>query len=431
MSFAAGLMFVCFFGWAAIGMPIGLAMIASGFLYLLISGQDVGLLAEQGLNRLFKSFVLLAVPMFIFAAEIMNSGAISERLLRFTSLLVGRLRGGLAQINVVLSIIFSGMSGSALADAAGPGKLMINLMLRDQRYTPGFAGAVTAASATIGPIIPPSIPMVLYAVVANTSIGYLFIGGVLPGLFMGAVLMALIHIIATRRNFPIEEPIARADVLPTVRDAFPALLLPVILLGGIYSGAVTPTEAAAVAAAYALLLALGFYRALGLRELLDTLIRSAKSTAIVAITIIGALFINYVVASEQIPEVFGAWIADSGLPAPLFMLLINVVFLLLGCFLDTLLMLLVIVPIVIPSVHALDIDTVHFGVVIVVNMMIGLITPPYGEMLFLISGVTGIPLHAILKEIWPFLGALFIALLVMSLWPGLVLFLPRLAGYEG
>jgi tripartite ATP-independent transporter DctM subunit len=431
MSFAAGLMFVCFFGWAAIGMPIGLAMIASGFLYLLISGQDVGLLADQGLNRLFKSFVLLAVPMFIFAAELMNAGAISERLLRFTSLLVGRLRGGLAQINVVLSIIFSGMSGSALADAAGPGKLMINLMLRDQRYTPGFAGAVTAASATIGPIIPPSIPMVLYAVVANTSIGYLFIGGVLPGLFMGGVLMALIHIIATRRNFPVEAPVARSDVLPIVRDAFPALLLPVILLGGIYSGAVTPTEAAAVAAAYALLLALGFYRALGLGDLLETLIRSAKATAIVAITIIGALFINYVVASEQIPEVFGAWIADSGLPAPLFMLLINVVFLLLGCFLDTLLMLLVIVPIVIPSVHALGIDTVHFGVVIVVNMMIGLITPPYGEMLFLISGVTGIPLHAILREIWPFLGALFAALIVMSLWPDLVLFLPRLLGYEG
>lgn len=192
---------------------------------------------------------------------------------------------------------------------------------------------------------------------------------------MGAVLMVLIHIIATRRNFPVEAPIPRAEILPTIRDAFPALLLPVILLGGIYSGAVTPTEAAAVAAAYALLLALGFYRALGLAELLETLIRSAKSTAIVAITILGALFINYVVASEQIPVAFGAWIAESGLPAPLFMLLMNLVFLLLGCFLDTLLMLLVIVPIVIPSVRALGIDTVHFGVVIVVNMMIGLITP--------------------------------------------------------
>jgi tripartite ATP-independent transporter DctM subunit len=424
-------MLLCFFCWAAMGMPIGFAMLTSGFLYLLLSGQDVGLIAAQGLNGLFKSFVLLAVPMFIFAAEVMNSSVISERLLKFTSLLVGRLRGGLAHVNVVLSIIFSGMSGSALADAAGPGKLMINLMLRDERYTPGFAGAVTAASATIGPIIPPSIPMVLYAVVANTSIGYLFIGGVLPGLFMGAVLMVLIQIIATRRNFPVEAPIARSEIVPTIRDAFPALMLPVILLGGIYSGAVTPTEAASVAAAYALLLAMGFYRALGLAELLQTLIRSARSTAIVAITIIGALFINYVVASEQIPVAFGAWIADSGLPAPLFMLLINVVFLLLGCFLDTLLMLLVIVPIVIPSVHALGIDTVHFGVVIVVNMMIGLITPPYGEMLFLISGVTGIPLHAILKEIWPFLGALFVALITMSLWPDLVLFLPRLAGYEG
>lgn len=431
MSLAAVVMFATFFAAGLIGVPIGLAMIATGFLYLLLSGQDVGLVAAQGLNGLFKSFVLLAVPLFIFAAEMMNAGAISDRLLRFTSLLVGRLRGGLAHVNVVLSVIFSGMSGSALADAAGPGKLMVSLMLRGERYPPGFAGAVTAASATIGPIIPPSIPMVLYAVVANTSIGYLFIGGVVPGLLMAAVLMLLIAVVARRRDFPVETPPPRGEAPAIVRDAFPALLLPVILLGGIYSGAVTPTEAAAVAAAYALLLAVGFYRALGLRELFDILVRSAKATAIVAITIVGALFFNYVVAAEEVAKHVGDWIAHAGLSPLAFLLAVNLLFLVLGCFLDTLLMLLIVVPIVMPSVRALGIDTVHFGVVIVVNMMIGLITPPYGELLFLISGVTGIRLQAIMREIWPFIGALVAALLLLTLVPELTLFLPRWFGYKG
>jgi tripartite ATP-independent transporter DctM subunit len=424
-------MLLCFFCWAAMGMPIGFAMLTSGFLYLLLSGQDVGLIAAQGLNGLFKSFVLLAVPMFIFAAEVMNSSVISERLLKFTSLLVGRLRGGLAHVNVVLSIIFSGMSGSALADAAGPGKLMVNLMLRDQRYTPGFAGAVTAASATIGPIIPPSIPMVLYAVVSNTSIASLFLGGIIPGLLMGLSLMILIHFIARKRDFPVEAPTPKHEVVSTVRDAFPTLMLPVILLGGIYSGAVTPTEAAALAAAYALLLALGFYRSFKLRQLYEVLVQSARSTAIVAITIIGALFINYVIASEEVAKSISAWIAGIGLSPVAFMLLVNVLFLVLGCFLDTLLMLLVVVPILMPSVNALGIDTVHFGVVIVVNMMIGLITPPYGELLFLISGVTGIRLQAMMKEIFPFIGVLLLTLLLLALFPGITLFLPRYFGYAG
>ena len=431
MSLAAILMFVAFFAGAAIGVPIGHAMIATGFLYLWVHGGDMGLVATQGLNGLFKSFVLLAVPMFIFAAEIMNYPAISDRLLRFTSLLVGRLQGGLAHVNVVLSVIFSGMSGSALADAAGPGKLMISLMIKENRYTPGFAGAVTAASATIGPIIPPSIPMVLYAVVADTSIGYLFMAGIIPGLMMAVSLMVLIHFMAKRRNFPTEEPIPRSEIVGTVREAFPTLMLPVILLGGIYSGAVTPTEAAAVAAGYALLLAAGLYRSLSIRELFDVLVRSARATAIVAVTIIGALFFNYVVAAEGVAGRIADLIAAAGLSPLAFLLVINLLFLVLGCFLDTLLMLLIVVPIVMPSVRALGIDTVHFGVVVVVNMMIGLITPPYGQMLFLISGVSGIRLQAMLREIWPFIGALLVALLLMTLLPDVVLLLPRYFGYPG
>ena len=430
MSLALTLMFVLFFGLCAIGLPIGFAMISSGIVFLTLEGRDLGLVADQIMNNLYRSFVLLAVPLFIFAADVMNLGSISDRLLSFAVLLVGRIRGGLAHVNVILSVIFSGMSGSAIADAAGPGKLMIQLMLRGERYQPGFAGAITAASATIGPIVPPSIPMVLYALVANTSVGYLFLGGIIPGLLMAASLMITIAVIARQRGFPVEPPVERAQIVPIVRDAFPALLLPVILLGGIYSGAVTPTEAAALAAAYALLLAMGLYRTLSPRALIEVLIGSAHATAVVAMVIAGAFLFNYIVSAERVPMLLGGWLATVEIPPVAFLIAINLLFLALGCLVDTLLMLLVIVPIVMPSVRALGIDTVHFGVVIVVNMMIGLITPPYGQLLFVISGVTGIRLQAMIGEIWPFLFVLITALLLMVLIPEIVLWLPRQFGYR-
>jgi tripartite ATP-independent transporter DctM subunit len=429
MSIAALVMFACFFGWCLIGMPIGYSMLVSGFIYLFISGQDIGLVAEKGLNGLFRQFVLLAVPLYIFAADVMNNSNITDRLFRFANLLVGRLRGGLAHVNVVASMIFSGMSGSALADAAGPGKLEVDMMVR-AGYSPGFSAAVSTTSAIIGPIIPPSIPMILYALVSNTSPADLFLGGVIPGILMGLAQMAVIAVLARRRNFPIEPRVTRREAVGVVRETFPALFLPVILLGGIYGGAVTPTEAAAVAAAYALLLAMLWYRSMSLGRLVETLIQSARSTGIVAITIAGALFMNYVVAAEQIPSWLGAQLADLDLSPLMFLLLVNLLFLILGCFLDTLLMLLVIVPIILPSIHVVGIDPVHFGVVIVVNMMIGLVTPPYGELLFLISGVSGIPLHAIMRELGPFLIVLIALLVLLVLVPDLVLWLPRQFGYQ-
>ena len=430
MSLAAWVMFALFFGWCAIGMPIGFAMLASSFVYLFVKHQDIGLVAAQSLNGLFRSFVLLAVPLFILAADIMNAGTISERLLKFAVLIVGRLRGGLAHVTIVASMIFSGMSGSAIADAAGPGKLMIQMMLKEGRYSPGFAGALAAAAATIGPIIPPSIPMVLYAMVANTSVGYLFLGGVMPGVLMGAVLMMVVVVVARRDNLPVEAPVQRNMILPIVGESIPALMLPAILLGGIYSGAVTPTEAAAVATAYALLLACILYRAVGLRELTQLFTGAARSTSVVALVVAGALLINYVVASEQIPNKIGAWIATLHVSGFTFLLIINLLFLVLGCFLDTLLMLLVIVPIAMPSIRSLGIDTVHFGVTTIVNLMIGMITPPYSELLFVVTGITGIPLTSMYRHIWPFIAALVAALVVMLAVPDVVLWLPRLLGYR-
>jgi tripartite ATP-independent transporter DctM subunit len=429
MSFSAALMLASFFLWAAMGMPIGFAMLASAFLYLLASGQDIGLVASQSLNGLFRSFVLLAVPLFIVAAEIMNAGTISERLLKFAILIVGRIRGGLAHVTVVASMIFSGMSGSAIADAAGPGKLMIEMMLKGGRYRPGFAGALAAAAATIGPIIPPSIPMVLYAMVANTSVGYLFLGGFLPGILMGISLMLVIAIVARRDDLPVEPPIRIREVPGILRDSVPALLLPVILLGGIYSGIATPTEAAAIAAAYALLLACFVYRAIGFRQVTQLFVGASRSTAIVALVVAGALLVNYVVAAEQIPNEIGDWIQTLHVSRFGFLLIINLMFLVLGCFLDTLLMLLVIVPIVMPSITGLGIDKVHFGVTTIVNLMIGMITPPYSELLFVVTGITGISLTAMYRYIWPFILALVAALVIMLAFPDVVLWLPIQFGY--
>jgi tripartite ATP-independent transporter DctM subunit len=429
MSTATIILLASFFVWSAMGMPIGFAMLASAFLYLLFKGQDVGLVASQSLNGLFRSFLLLAVPLFIVAAEIMNAGTISERLLQFARLVVGRIRGGLAHVTVVASMIFSGMSGSAIADAAGPGKLMIEMMLREGRYKPGFAGALAAAAATIGPIIPPSIPMVLYAMVSNTSVGYLFLGGFIPGLLMGLALMVVIAIIARRENLPVEEPIPLRDVPVILVDSVPALLLPVILLGGIYTGIATPTESAAVATAYALILACLVYRAIGVREVTELFIQASRSTAVVALVVAGALLMNYVIAAEQIPNKIGVWIQSLHVTRLEFLVLINLLFLVLGCFLDTLLMLLVIVPIAMPTVRVLGIDPVHFGVTTVVNLMIGMITPPYSELLFVVTGITRIKLTAMYGYIWPFILALVIALVIMVAFPQVVLWLPERFGY--
>jgi len=431
VSAAFLLLVAIFLAAAAIGTPIAFSKFVAGISYLAFTGQDIGLAAEVALNGLYDSFVLLAVPLFIFAANVMNAGTISDRLLAFCLAVVGRLRGGLAHVNIVASLIFSGMSGSAIADAAGIGRVLIEIMTRDGRYSPGFAAAITAASATIGPIIPPSIPMVLYALVSGASVGYLFLGGVVPGFFMAAALMFVVWLVARRRDFPVEERIALREMPGITIRAFPALMLPVILLGGIYGGATTPTEAASIAAGYALILALGFYRALKLSGLVEILVESTKATATVALIIGGAFVFNYAVATEQVPAALAAWLSGTEISPLVFLLTINVIFLLVGCLFDATTMLLILVPLILPMVRQLEIDLVHFGVVIVVNVMIGLITPPYGVLLFVINGLTGIPLKDMIREIWPFLGILIAALLVMVLVPDIVLWLPRQFGYQG
>ncbi|MGI3185890.1 TRAP transporter large permease [Nioella aestuarii] len=429
MSIELASCLVTLFVLAGIGTPIGYSIILASLVYLGFAGLDLALAGEKILQGLYRSFILLAVPLFIVAANIMNAGTISDRLLQFCVAAVGRFRGGLGHVNVVASLIFSGMSGSAVADAAGIGKIIIQMMTKGGRYAPGYAAAITAASATIGPIIPPSIPMVLYALVSNSSIGALFLAGIVPGLIMGVVLMAMNYYISAKRGFALEEPVPLKQLPRHTANAFPALLMPVILLYGIYGGVTTPTEAAAVAALYALLLAGLFYRALSLRSLYNIFVESARSSAAVGLVIGGALILNFVVVSENIPAMVANSLVGIDIHPLVFLLLVNLLILALGCVLDATTIILVIVPLFIPACRELGIDLVHFGVLVVVNSMIGLITPPYGILLFVINAVTGIPLKEIIGEIWAFLAVLIAALLLLIIFPDLVLFLPRLLGF--
>ena len=416
---------------AALGLPIGLSMIGASIFYLLVAGLDLATAAEQLLNGLFNSYVLLAVPLFILAADLMNMGSLTDRLLKFCLVLVGRFRGGLGHVNVVANVIFAGMSGSAIADAVGIGRVIIGMMTRDGKYPIAYAGAITASAAIIGPIIPPSIPMVVYALVSDASIGFLFLAGVIPGLLLGVIFMVTNTLIARHRNYPVEPAVPVKEIPRVAMTAFPALLLPVILLVGIYGGVMTPTEAAAVAAAYALLATTLIYRSLSMRQFYEVLLSSAKSTTSVGMLIGGALVFNYVVTIENIPTSVQGFIAGFHLTQVGFLLLVNAILLVLGCLLEGTTILLVIVPILIPTAKALGIDTVHFGIVVVLNVMIGLLTPPFGLLLFVVANMTKQPLLAIVRESVPFIVAAILILVLVTFVPDIPLWLPRLAGYKG
>nr|WP_245211837.1 TRAP transporter large permease [Neoroseomonas oryzicola] len=422
---------IALLGLSVLGLPIGLAMITATIVYLGTSGQDMSVAAEQVLNGLNGSYVLLAVPLFIFSAGLMNAGSLTDRLLRFCNLLVGRFRGGLGHVNVVQSVIFAGMSGSAIADAAGSGKVQIDMMTKGGAYPASYAAALTAVTAVIGPIIPPSIPMVLYALVADASIGYLFLGGVIPGLLMAAAQMGINSWMAHRHDFPIAERVPVREFPRLTLEALPALMMPVILLGGIYGGVMTPTEAAAVAAAYAWLIAAVFYRSITLAQTWAAVRESARSTAAIGMLIAGALALNYVITSENVPNTVRGILAGWEMSPWQFLLVVNLILLVLGCLMEGSTILLVVVPVLVPTAQALGIDMVHFGVVVVVNIMIGLITPPYGLLLFICAKLSGQPLTAVVRDTLPFLVAMVAALMLITYVPELVLWLPRQLGYQG
>ncbi|NIZ07979.1 TRAP transporter large permease [Pseudooceanicola sp. HF7] len=410
-------------------VPIAVSMLVSGFAYLAVTGQDLGIVTDQVMNSLYGSYVLLAVPMFILAANIMTAGSIAERLWKAADAVVGWLPGGLGHVTVLTSMLFSSMSGSALADAAGPNLIALKMMRDIGGFRAGFATALTAAAAVIAPIIPPSVPMILYALNSGASVGALFLGGIVPGLMLGFALMIGLALMAKRRNLPKGTRLPCKELGPLLGRAVIPMSIPVVLLGGIWTGVFTPTEAAAVAAAYALFLGVVVYRAISWNSFWTAITESMRTSSSVMLLIAGAYIMNYAITAERLDRDLAAWIEAAGFGQIGFLLSINLIFLLLGCLVDTGTLILVFVPMLLPTVRLLGIDPVHFGVLMTVNIMIGLVTPPFGMLLFTLSKLGDVPLREVIGEIWVFIGILVLVLLVITFVPGTVLWLPRLFGF--
>lgn len=407
----------------ALGMPIVFSMIVASWAYALASGVALTVVAQKMVTGL-ESFTLLAVPLFMLSAEVMNNTSVTRRLFDFANKLVGRFPGGIGHVNVFTSMIFAGMSGSAVADTCGIGYVCLTEM--DKRgFGMPFSTAVTAASSTIGPIIPPSIPMVVYAVVAGASVGKLFLGGAIPGVLMGVTQMIYIYCISLKRGYAAEKRSTWREKLIATRNAVLPLLTPVILLGGIYGGVFTPTEAAAVAVLYALCLG-AVYGDLNLRKLGEISVRVLLSAGIIMSIVAAANLFSWVMAAEQVPQRVGAMFLSVTNTRVGLLFMLNIVFLILGAIMDINTILLVFVPMVLPAVTAMGIDLVHFGVIVVLNTMIGLLTPPYGMNLFILSGLTGLTINQILKELWPFIIMLVGLLFLITYVEPIVMWLPNL-----
>jgi tripartite ATP-independent transporter DctM subunit len=406
-----------------LGMPIFLTLGVSCLVYLWATG-DVLLAVPQRLTASANSFTLLAAPFFMLSGLAMNTAGVTQRIYDFAECLAGWLRGGLAHVNIVGSVIFAGMSGSAVADAAGLGTIEIKAM-SDEGYPREFAAAVTAASATIGPIIPPSVPLLFYGVVADASIGRLFLGGVIPGLLMAGALMVMVAWMSHRRGYPRQPFPGVGVVAQRTRRATLSLLTPAILFGGMLSGVFTPTEAAFVAAAYALLLGLVLHRELRWRDLPRLFLETVETNAVILMLVMTSSLFGWVLARAQVPQALGAWFLGLSEDPVVVLLVINVFLLVVGCFMEALAALVILVPVFLPVIKTLGIDPVHFGVVMVLNLMIGTLTPPIGIVLFVVARVANLPLERVTRATAPFLVPLVTVLGLITVFPGLVLVLPR------
>lgn len=414
-------------GWlllVLLGVPIGVAMIFVSMGYFYWSGLGITFAVQRMVDGL-NSFPLLAVPLFILAASILNSAGIAKQLFGFARALVGHITGGLGHVNVLASLFFSGMSGSAMADAGGLGKMEIEAM-REAGYDDEFSGAVTAASSMIGPLVPPSITMVLYGVISNTSIGALFLGGVVPGVLCAVSLMVMVWLTARRRGYPVDPRAGLGEIGSLFAGSLPALLTPMVIIGGIFTGYFSPTEAAAVTVIYALLIDLVFYRELTFRKLWDSLYETASTSAAIATIIAGVSLLGFVLAREQAPQQIARLFLSIADGPVSFLIAVNLMIFLLGSFIESLVILLIVVPILVPVALGFGIDPIHFGIIVVLNLMISILTPPMGMALFIVAQVGNIPFPKLAVAILPWLIPPLVVLVLVCAFPILATGLPSL-----
>jgi C4-dicarboxylate transporter DctM subunit len=407
-----------------LNFPLAFALLITSCIVMLLMGNSLEMIPQMFVVGI-QSFVLLAVPLFMLAGNLMNEAGVTDRLFRLTRALVGHIAGGLAHVNVLSNLIMAGMSGSAVADATGLGTVQIPAMQK-QGYTPKFAAAITAASATIGPIFPPSIPMVIFGGIANVSVGKLFLGGAVPALFMAAFLMIAISILAKQRGLPRDKKASWWEFWASFRESALTLVLPAIIIGGIIGGIFTPTEAAGVAAVYALFLGLFIYRTLTIRLLPRIFAQTAMSTAVVMLIIAATSPLRWVIAAERIPDAIFRLLSNVTSSPAILLLILNIIFLILGCVMETTAIIILSTPILIPLIKAFHIDPVHFGVVFVLNLMIGLLTPPVGMCMFVVCAIAKISVEDFFKESIPFFIALLAVLFLITYVPALVTWLPNL-----
>ena len=423
-------MLVLFGGLAILGVPLSFATGISALAFFLISGSSLNTVIHTFFTSI-NSFVLMAIPMFIFAGQIMSECKISDGIIKFSDLIVGRFRGGLAQVNILASMFFGGCSGSALADVTGLGSVLIPAM-EEKGYSREFSAAVTVASSIQGPIIPPSIPMVIFASVAQVSTGALLIGGAVPGVLLGLSQMLIVYFISRKRGYKSTDKVyTMREKLEIFKESVPALIIPLLLMGGIFFGIFTPTEAAAVAVAYSILIGFFVYRNLSLKKLIEIGKRVARDSASIFFLIGTAGIFGWILAMAEIPAMLSAVILRHGTSPYLLLFLINILLLIWGMLMDAAPAILIFGPILTPMVEAMGINTIHFGVLMVFNLMIGLMTPPYGLCLFSATTICKSSIGEITKELIPFIFISVVVLFVITYIPEIVLFLPRLSGLLG
>jgi tripartite ATP-independent transporter DctM subunit len=411
------------------GVPLFASMALAAAAFAWFGGLSPSIVPQK-MAQAMNSFPIVAAPLFILMGNLLTAANLTDRIVRFATAITGPLRGGYAHASILSSMIFAGMVGSAVADAAGTGAVEIRAMKR-AGYRAETAASITAAASTIGPIIPPSLPMVIYGVSGDVSIGRLFLAGVVPGVLMGVSLMVMVAVIARRQGFPRLPFVGLCGIWHAFRDGFWALMTPVILLGGMFSGWFTPTEAAAVASLYALLLGLVVYRTLPLRALPGVLMETVETTGIVAVLVMGAGALGWCMSLSRVPQTLSPMIVAT-IHAPLaFLLVSNLLLLLVGCLMETLAALLILIPILTPAAASFGIDPVQFGVIMIFNLILGTIHPPIGVVLFITSHIAEISFETMSRAIMPWLVPLLVVLLAISVWPPLTVWLPNLMMGKG